>query len=306
MSVKIKEFFRRKFAKNPNKIRESKFDVGLSVTNVVLLVLLVILIACPLLSFFSLAFSNSAFNAQVILFPKRFTLWAFEYIFDEESVWFWRAFLNSVIITVVVTVVSNLVESMAAYPLSKTDCPFRAGIMMFFIITMLFSAGIVPIYLLMYSLKVTNTIWSVILVSISNVGNLLFFKTFFEGLPADIEEAARLDGASEIQMFILIVVPMSLPVIGSCCFFTIVGMWNSYGSAMLFISAAAKEAHPLAYYIYILMTRLEVLKDDPEVVAGLNNIQSAAMLLSIIPILCIYPYVIKYIKNGLTLGSVKE
>ena len=306
MVTDIKKFLKTKFSKNPNKIRESKLDISVSVINIILLFLMVILVAFPLLSFFSLAFSNSAFNAQVILFPKRFTLWAFEYIFREEAVWFWRAFLNSVIITVIVTIVSNLVESMAAYPLSKMDCPFRAGIMMFFVITMLFSAGIVPIYLLMNSLQVTNTIWSVILVSISNVGNLLFFKTFFEGLPSDIEEAARLDGASEIQMFIKIVIPMSLPVIGSCCFFTIVGMWNSYGSALIFISATAKEAHPLAYYIYILITRLEVVKDDPDVVAGLNNIQAAAMLLSISPILCIYPYVIKYIKNGLTLGSVKE
>ncbi len=296
----------RLIKRNPNKIKNSKLDVALSVLNVVLLVIFTIVIIFPLMNFFSLAFSNSAFNSQLILFPKGWTMWAFEYILaGDEASYFWRSFLNSVIITVVITVVSNLVEAMAAYPLSKSDCPFRGGIMIYFIITMLFSAGIIPIYLLMYQFNLLNKIWSIILISISNVSNLLFFKTFFEGLPSDIEEAARLDGASEIQMFFFIVIPMSLPVLGSCCFFSIVGAWNSYGSAMLFITASAKEAHPLAYYIYLLIDRLRIIKNDPQVVAGVNNIQAAAMLLSIIPILCIYPYVIKYIKNGLTLGSVK-
>ncbi len=294
------------FKKNPNKIHESMFDRILLVLNVVLLLLFCVVVLFPLLSFFSLGFSNSAFNSQVVLYPRGWTLWAYRYILmGEEATYFWRSFLNSVIITAVITIVSNLVEAMAAYPLSKADCPFRGGIMMYFIITMLFSAGVIPSYLLMYQLGLLNNIWSVILISISNVSNLLFFKTFFEGIPSDIEEAARLDGANELQMFFLIVVPMALPVIGSCCFFSIVGSWNSYGSAMLYINASATTQHPLAYYIYLLLSRLETVKNDPDVVAGIRNLQSAAMLLSIIPILCIYPYVIKYIKNGLTLGSVK-
>lgn len=294
------------FKKNPNKIRESHKDVTFAVVNGVLLLLLTIIILFPLLSFFSLGFSNYAYNSQIIAWPKGFTWWAFKYILTEDAAYFWRSFLNSVIITFCITVFSNLFMSMAAYPLSKQDCPFRGPLVMFFIITMLFSAGIIPCYLLMYSMNLLNTIWSVILISINNVGNLLLFKTFFEGIPHDIEEAARLDGASDLQLFFRIVIPMSLPVFGSCCFFSIVGAWNSYGSALLFISTSAETAHPLAYYIYLLLGRLKVVKNDPDVVAGINNLQSAAMLLSIIPILCIYPYVVKYIKSGLTLGSVKE
>jgi len=303
---RIGRYFKNLFAKHPNKIRMSKLDRFLAVLNVVLLVLFSIVILFPILSYFALAFSDSAFNYDIVLFPKGWTLWAFKYMLTgTEGAYFWRSFLNSLIITVVVTIGSNLVEAMAAYPLSKKDCPFRSGIMMFFIITMLFSAGIVPAYLLMEALNLTNTIWSIILISISNVTNLLFFKTFFEGLPADIEEAAKLDGATDLQMFFKIVIPMSLPVFGSCCFFTIVGTWNSYGSALMFIATSAKDAHPLAYYIYLLLSRNELNKSDPMVVAGIKNLQSAAMLLSTIPILCIYPYVIKYIKGGLTLGSVK-
>lgn len=294
------------FKKNPNKIRQSKQDTVSVVLNTTLLILFTILVLFPLLSFFSLGFSNYAYNSQIIIWPKGFTWWAFKYILTEDAAYFWHSFMNSVIITFCITFFSNLFMSMAAYPLSKPDCPFRGPLVMFFVITMLFSAGIIPCYLLMYSMNLLNTIWSVILISINNVGNLLLFKTFFEGIPHDIEEAARLDGATDLQLFFKIVIPMSLPVFGSCCFFSIVGSWNSYGSALLFIQSSAESAHPLAYYIYLLLDRLGAVKNDPDVVAGINNLQSAAMLLSIIPILCIYPYVVKYIKSGLTLGSVKE
>lgn len=295
-----------KFRHNPNKIRESKLDISLNVVNIALMLLGVLLILFPMLSYFSLAFSDGTYNVQVVLFPKGWTLKPFKYIFfGYESQYFWRSFLNSVIITVCITVGSNLVEALAAYPLSKPDCPFRGGIMMYFIITMLFSAGIIPIYLLMHMLHLLDSIWSIILISISNVFNLLLFKTFFEGLPADIEEAARLDGASELKMFFLIIIPMSLPVFGSCCFFSMVGSWNSYGSALLFISTGAKEAQPLAYYIYLLINQASIQKDDPWILMNIKNVQSAAILTSIIPILCFYPYIVRYIKSGLTIGSVK-
>lgn len=296
------------FQKNPNKIRESKLDIGLSVLNIVLLFAMVLLVVLPLLNYFSLAFNDGNFNINVVFFPVRPTFAAFKYVLaGDGAADFWRAFGNSVAITLIVTVVSNLVEAMAAYPLSKRDCPLRGGILMYFIITMLFSAGIVPIYLVMYMFKLLDTIWSVILISISNVTHLLYFKTFFEGIPTDIEEAARLDGAGDLQLFFLIVVPMSLPIIGSCCFFTIVGTWNSYGSALLFISESAqgKLAQPLAYYIYLMLQNKTLDKNNSWLMANGQNVEAAAMVASIIPILLLYPYVVKYIKSGLQIGSVK-
>lgn len=300
----IKEIFK----KNPNKIKESKLDTALVVINIVLLVLFVIVIIFPLLNFFSLAFNDPYENKGVILFPRKLSIFGFSEIFkgSEASV-FWRSFGNSVLITIVITLGSNLVEALAAYPLSKRDCPLRGGIMMYFIITMLFSAGTAPIYILMRQFNLIDNIWSVILISISNVSNLLYFKVFFEGLPSDIEDSARLDGASEIQMFFRIVIPMSLPVIGSCCFFSMVGAWNGYGSALLFISAKATDAYPLAYYLYLLGERLgSANKNEDMLLMGINNIKSAAMLISVVPIICCYPYVIRYIKGGLMIGSVKE
>lgn len=298
----IKEIFKR----NPNKIKESKLDTSLVVVNIVLLVLFMIVIIFPLLNFFSLSINDYRRNGDVILFPVKLSGFGFRTVFKgSEAAHLWRAFGNSVIITFVITIGSNLVEAMAAYPLSKRDCPLRGGIMMYFIITMLFSAGTAPIYLLMRQFNLTDNIWSCILISISNVGNLLYFKVFFEGLPKDIEDSARLDGASEIQMFFRIVIPMSLPVIGSCCFFSMVGAWNGYGSALLFINPNKFDAFPLAYYLYLLNERLSTSKVE-EILMGRKNIEAAAMIVSIIPIIACYPYVIRYIKGGLMIGSVKE
>ena len=294
------------FKRNPNKIKESLADRIIHAISVTLLFIFVILILFPLLNYFSLAFNNYAFNDKIIIWPAKFDLAPLKYVFSNNSKDLWKSFSNSVIITLLVTVVSNLVEAMAAYPLSKKNCPFRSGILMFFIITMLFSAGIVPIYLLMDSFGLLNTIWSIILISISNVTNLLFFKTFFENVPTEIQEAAIIDGASPLQMFFRIIVPMALPVFGSCCFFTIVGMWNGYGAALIFVNSSAKEAMPLAYYLYISLTNGSAATMYDDFLRNyLPNIQAASMLISIIPILIIYPYVIKYIKSGATLGSVK-
>lgn len=297
---------KRMSKKTPNKIREGVEDRIFNMINVTLLFGLVLVIAIPLLSFFSLAFNDPNFNDEVTILPARISFEAFKYILvGPQAEVFWSSFRNSVIITLFVTLVSNLVQALAAYPLSKSYCPFRSGIMMFFIITMLFSAGIIPCYLLMYQMGLLNTIWSVILISINNVGNLLLFKTFFEGVSMDIQEAAKIDGASELAIFFRIIVPMALPVLATCCFFTIVGTWNSYGSAMMFISSSSEKAYPLSYYIYLLIGRASLDKNDPFVLMGEQNIQSAAMILSIIPIMCIYPFVIKYIKGGFMIGSSK-
>ena len=294
------------FKKNPNKIRESKLDTVLGILNVVVLLLGVALICFPLLNYFSLAFNNGNFNLNVVIFPVKPTFKAVSYVlFEDGAKQFWTSFGNSVIITLTVTIGSNLMMALAAYPLSKKDFPFKGGILIFFVITMLFSSGIIPIYLLMNKLHLLNTIFSVILISLSNVTHMLYFKTFFEGISSDIEEAAKLDGANNLQLFFLIIVPMSLPIIGTCCFFTIVGCWNGYGSALLFISNSSKKAFPLAYYLYLMLTESEVTKSDAWLLANTKNVEAAAMLASIIPIICMYPFIVRYIRGGLQLGSVK-
>ncbi len=289
-----------------NKVKQPVVDYFIHGVSLFLLFFLVVITLVPLLNYFSLAFNDPNFNQSVTIFPVRWDVSSLAYIFSSKYSGFWRSFLNSVIITLVVTIVSNLVEAMAAYPLSKASCPFKGGVMMFFVITMLFSAGTVPIYLLMRTFNLLDNIWSIILISISNVGNLLFYKNFFENIPKEVEEAAIIDGAGALRTFFNVVVPMALPVFGSCCFFSIVGMWNGYGAALIFIKSSAESQMPLAYYLYIRMTQdATATMYDTFLQTHQDNIQAASLLISIIPILAIYPYVIKYIKGGATIGSVK-
>lgn len=294
------------FKSNPNKIKSSKPDIAIHTVSVILLFFLVLITIIPLLNYFSLAFNDPYFNDSIVIFPTKWDFSSFAYVFSEKYSGFWVAFVNSLIITASVAIVSNLLMALAAYPLSKKNCPFRSGIMMFFVITMLFSAGTVPIYLLMRSFGLLDNILSIIFISISNVGNLLFFKTFFENIPKEVEEAATIDGVGSIKLFFKIVIPMALPVFGSCVFFTIVGMWNGYGAALIFIKSSAEGAMPLAYYLFIKLSQGTTgAMYDTFLLSHFENIQAVSLLISIIPILCIYPYVIKYIKGGATIGSVK-
>lgn len=273
--------------------------------NIFFLVLFCLLVIIPLLNLIAFAFSTGTRNSEVTFLPVGFTFDMFSYVMKDAA--FWRSALNSVIITVCVTFFSNLFMAMAAYPLSKPDFPFKKGILTFFIITMLFSAGIVPAVLLLRDLGLYGTIWGVIIISINNVFNMLLYKSFFEGLPKETIEAAEVDGVSNFQMFIKIVLPMSLPVFASCAFFTIVGTWNSYSGALMFIGTTSdKEAFwPLSLYIYNLLQYSPSTDPTSFLNTNLTNVQSASIIISVIPILIIYPFVIRYIKSGITLGSEK-
>jgi putative aldouronate transport system permease protein len=132
---------------------------------------------------------------------------------------------------------------------------------------------------------------------------MLLFKTTFEGIPKDLEESAQLDGATSLQMFFKIIIPITIPTFASCCFFTLVGCINGYSSALLFIQTN-KEAQPMALILYNLLTVAENSKEE-FLLTNLENIQAAGIIISVIPILLIYPFIIRYIKSGITLGSVK-
>ena len=297
--ITVKKRHLRKLIKKPTS------DRVLNGINLILLALFCLLVIIPLLNLLSFAFSTGSRNSEVTFLPKGFTFDMFNYVIHDST--FWRSLGNSVIITVFVTIFSNLFMAMAAYPLSKPDFPFKRTIMVFFIITMLFSAGIVPTVLLLRALGIYGTIWSVILLSINNVYNMLLYKSFFEGLPKETLEAAEVDGVSNFQMFLRIVLPMSLPVFASCAFFSIVGTWNSYSGALMFIGTTSdKEAYwPLALYIYNLL-QVDPSSDPTSFLnMNLTNVQSASIVISVIPILVIYPFVIRYIKSGITLGSEK-
>ena len=299
-----------------NKLKLSPADKFFNVLNAIFMTLLVVLIVVPLLHLIANAFSDGAAKHAVVFLPKvldesgnvktGLTLRYFQYIiFEYDGGVFINSLKNTAIITIVVTLGSNLLMAFAAYPLSKSDCPFKKPLMIFFLITMLFSAGVLPIYLLMSSMHLTENIFGIILISLSNVFNLLLFKTTFEGIPKELEESALIDGANGLQLFFKIILPMTLPTFASCCFFTLVGCINGYSSALLFIrtNTSAKPMALIMYELFAIASSNQ--QSDTFLTVNYSSIQSAGIILSVIPILLIYPYIIKYIKSGITLGSVK-
>lgn len=333
LGIKIKTWFKKKIEgikdsfryltdkeyrhlKKKNKVKSPKADKVFNGINSVVMILLIVLVVIPLLYLIVSAFSDGSAQTQVIFLPKvvdeetgnirtGITLDHFKYIlFDYQDGIFIKSFKNTAVITVIVTLGSNILMALAAYPLSKANFPFKKPILIFFIITMLFSSGIVPIYLLMSSMKLVENIWGIIIISLSNVFNMLLFKTTFEGIPKELEESALIDGANSFQLFFKIIIPITLPTFASCCFFTLVGCINGYSTALLFIRTT-HEAKPMALIMFELLKIAGKTQTDPYLISNLFNIQSAGIILTVIPILVIYPYIIKYIKSGITLGSVK-
>ena len=284
------------------KIKSVRSDIVFDVIKWIALILCVIFVVFPILNVISLSIVDGVYNTQVVFFPvwEGLTLQQFEWVLTNAN--FLAALKNSILYTVVATIGSNVLMAMTAYPLSKEDCPFKGPVMIFFIITMLFSAGIVPTFVWLRTLNLYNNIWCLILLSLNNVFNMLLYKTNFEGIPSEIEEAALIDGASSLTLFYRIVIPMTLPVIASCVFFMIVSTWNSYGSAILFISDT--DQMPLAQFLYRLVTATEQSQDN-YLVLNSENINAATIIISVIPILCVYPFIMNYMKSGLTIGSVK-
>lgn len=334
--IKNRNFFKKK--KN-NRVKQCFQDNLFDAINMILIVISLLIVILPLLNLLALSFSDSqsTLMGNVFFLPQvkgKFgvSFDSFKYVLgfinnkgEHVNIGFLDmfqdgSFLNSVVntvkITVIVTIVSNLFMGLCAYPLSKSDCPFKKGIMLFFIIIMLFSPGVIPIYIFMSGIRyggiqftpaLLGTIWPVVLCSICNVFNMFLYKTFYENVPKDIEESAIIDGASSLKLFFKIIIPLSLPVVASCCFFTVVGCINSYSGALLFIGTdkSGEAAEPMALYIYKLLAIGEGSVENIYYAENLQNITSATIVFSMIPILIIYPFIIKYIKGGVMLGSVK-
>ena len=301
--------------KRKMKVRKLASDKVFDVVNAIIMISLIILVVVPLLYLIAMAFSDYRANSDVTFIPlivnnagqimPGITFENFEFILKYEDGLFLTSFKNTAIITVCVTFGSNILMALAAYPLSKTNLPFRKGFLVFFIIVMLFSAGIVPSLILMNEFNLTNIV-GLILISLTNVFNLLLFKTTFEGIPKELEESAQLDGANPLQMFFKIIIPITIPTFASCCFFTLVGCINSYSGALLFLNQNDTANKPMALVLYELMATIKTAgASNTELALKAFNVQAAGIILSVIPILCVYPFIIRYIKTGVTLGSVK-
>jgi len=244
----------------------------------------------------------------LILYPHGFTLDSYKMLFESSS-GIAHAMFISVARSVIGSFLAILVTSMGAYTMSRRDLFGRSIIIKFVTITMYFSSGMIPTYILMQRLRLTGTFWVYIIPYLFNVFNMILIKTYIEGLPAALQESAVIDGANDYTLFFRIVLPSCKPVLAAVLLFECVNHWNLYTDTMLY-NASRKDLHTLQY---VLMTFIETRTRNIETArlqVGISAVNSTSLkmaltVITIIPILFVYPNLQKYFAKGILIGAVK-
>lgn len=272
--------------------------------------LVTLLCLMPLLNMFAISFSDKAAAAANIvgILPVKFTTIAYKTLLEDGQ--FWRSFLISVERVILGTLLNVVIMVLTAYPLSKSKESFRMKniYMNLFIFCMLFSGGMIPIYLTVKNLNMLNSIWALILPGAVPIFNVILLMNFFKGIPKSLEESATIDGATPLQILLKIYLPISLPALATVTLFCIVGHWNDFFSGIIYMNSP--EMYPLQTYIQQLSVEIKNIS-NPEQLKQLEllsnkTLNAAKIIVSTIPLLCIYPFMQKYFITGLVMGSVKE
>ena len=285
-------------------------DKILLLVGYILLGLFVVAIIVPMIYIILASFMDpiTLQNKGITFDLSKWTLTAYERVISNKQIWV--GFRNAVIYSVVFTAVSVGVTLLAAYPMSRSDFKGRGFFNLIFMITMFFGGGLIPTYLLISSLGLLDSMWAVILPGAFSVWNMIIARTYYQGIPGELKEAASVDGANEVLFFFQILLPVCTPVIAVLALWQFVGMWNSYFDAMIYLNDTAKQ--PLQ-----LVLRSILIQNQPE--SGMiSDMQSTAqraqlaellkyatIIISSLPLLVMYPFFQKYFDSGIMAGSVK-
>ena len=293
------------------KIKSSPSRKFFEVINYIFLILVMCVSLFPLVHIFALSLSsNSAAQAGwVTIFPVDFTLDSYKYILSKID--FFRSFGVAVIRVALGTPISVGLTILSAYAMAQPDERFHARkyYVWVFVITMIFSGGLIPQFIVVKSVGIYNTIWALILPGAVQTFNIILMLNFFRGLPYALTESALIDGANHFQIMAKIVVPISKPSMATVGLFTMVGHWNSWFDGMIYLSDTAK--YPLQTYLRNVLQSVDVANLDLRTANAMNmvsqkTVTAAQIFVAIIPILLVYPFLQKYFISGITLGSVKE
>lgn len=294
---------------NREFIRKTKGDKIFTILNGCFLGLLTLLVLYPLyfVVIASISDPDAVLAGKVVLFPVQINLDGFRKIIERQDIWI--GYLNTILYTVLTVVLALVVTIPAGWALSRKTLPWKKGWMIYFIIPMFFSGGLIPLYNVMSNLKLINTVWSIVLPSILSVWNLFMCKTFFQSnIPDGLIEAATIDGADMFRTFILVIAPVSKAVIAVMALYYAVGQWNSYFNAMIFLQDADK--YPLQLVLKeILIASESTVGGSGETILEqyrlANQLKYVSVIVSSLPVLMLYPFVQKYFAQGVMIGSLK-
>lgn len=256
----------------------------------------------------SLSSSSAVNSGKVILWPVEFTLKSYEYVLEKEE--FWRAFLISIIRVILGVSINMVMVVLAAFPLSKTKAEFsgRNFFVWFFMITMLFSGGTIPTYMIVRYTGLINTIWALVLPMAVPVFNVVLLMNFFKAVPKELEEVAFMDGAGYFRILWSVFLPISLPAVATLIVFAMVTHWNSWFDGMIYMTQS--KNYPMQTYLQSILVSTNVkqmTKAQAELLSLISDrtLKAAQVFIAMIPILLVYPFLQKYFVSGMTLGSVK-
>lgn len=296
----VKKTFLKKY--NSDQI----FDFFITVISLIVTVI----ILYPLIFVVSASFSNPDYvlNGEVKLLPKGFTLEPYKMVFENKDIW--TGYRNSIIYTVLGTVISMFLTICLAYPLSRKDMPHRRIITIFIIFTMYFNGGMIPTYLLVRNLGLYDTIWAVILPVAINTYNFIVARTYFENsIPKEMYESAMIDGSGDVRTLISIVLPVSTAIIAVLILYYAVDYWNSYFNALIYLNN--EDLFPLQIILrnILLVGQTEQMGTNSvgmgEKLKMAEAIKYSVIVVSSVPVLIIYPFVQKYFTKGVMIGAVK-
>lgn len=240
-------------------------------------------------------------------FPDRLTLEAYKMVIDYRYIW--TGYQNTIFVSVVGTALSMVLLVLTAYPLTKKHVKGTKLIMKLWIFTMFFSGGMIPDYFLIRSLGLINNLWSLILPGLLGCYNLILMRNYIEGLPISLEEAATIDGANDLQVLFKIILPLCLPILATLGLFTLVGYWNSYFNAIMYMTKRAN------WPLQLVLRELIFESGANEIQAGMvveeNHtspflLKMASIVVATLPIIMVYPFIQRFFMSGLVLGGVKE
>ena len=280
--------------------------------DVIVILLLCLICMVPLLNLLAYSFSASQpiIENKVFLWPKEFTLKAYQYVLESKE--FWSSVSVSVKRVLLGVPLNTLLTILVAYPLSKDERQFKARkyYVAYMLTVMLFNGGLMPTYYIVSKTKLIDTVWALIIPGAVPIFNCIVLMNFFRGIPSELEESAKLDGASQWQILSRIFIPISKPSLATIILFSLINHWNSWFDGLIYSNHTTN--YPLQSYLQTLVTSTTEIRaqGDVKAIAKLvdindTNMKAAQIFISVIPLMLIYPFLQKYFTTGLTMGSVK-
>jgi putative aldouronate transport system permease protein len=289
------------------RYKSSRAGNFFDIINYSILIFLAFITLYPFINQVSISLSNT--SAHIIFFPKNLSFESYKIAFHYDAIWI--GFKNTIVRTAFGTFLSLAFTSMGAYALSKKKLPLRKSFIVMILITMLFGGGLIPNYLLIKNLGMLNTIWALVIPGMVSGFNLYIMIAFFRNVPTSLEESAKVDGLSDSKIFLWIILPLSLPVMATVGLWVAVGHWNEWYSAMIY------TRDPDKYVLQVVLRRVLVENQTQGIEAlarrstkGSNfssrQLQSTIIMISIIPMLIVYPFIQRFFVKGILVGAVKE